>query len=180
MDLEKVYNQARKMGINSIFRSVAHLFGIYDSMDLVRLGKKFEKSTGFIRMYYQIRFLRLSTKLRIEIPNFSNIGENFALVHASSVVIHKDARIGNDVVVFKGVSIGAVRGGAREGVPIIEDRVVIHANAVVCGGIRVGHDSLIAGGALVDFDVPPHSVVIGNPGTIHHKENASRAYLPAH
>lgn len=124
MDLEKLYNQARKMGINSIFRSGAHLFGIYDSMDLVRLGRKFEKSTGFMRMYYQIRFLRLSTKLRIEIPNFSNIGdigENFALVHASSVVIHKDARIGNDVVVFKGVSIGAVRGGARVGVPIIED-----------------------------------------------------------
>ena len=177
MDLDKMYDQARSLGLKPIFVFLAHCFGIYTCMDLVRIGKKLQLSNGLMKLYYQIRFMQLSTKLRIEIPSFANIGENFTLVHASSVVIHENAKIGNDVVVFKGVSIGAVRGGKRQGVPIIEDRVVIHANAVVCGGIHVGHDSLIAGGSFVDFDVPPHSVVIGNPGMVYHKENASRPYL---
>lgn len=78
---------------------------------------------------------------------------------------------------FKGVSIGSVRSGKREGVPAIEGRVVVCANALIFGGITVGHDTLIAGNAFVDFDVPPHSLVIGNPGVIHKKEFASKDYV---
>lgn len=55
--------------------------------------------------------------------------------------------------------------------------MVVCSNAMVCGNITVGNDVLIAAGAYVNFDVPDDSVVIGNPGVIHHKENSVRYYL---
>ena len=165
--------------IKSILRSFAHMFGIYSDSDYVRLGRKVYKSRGLRKILLEVKYIQLGSKLRIEIPSktYKNIGDNFQLVHASSVVIHEDAVIGNSCTVYKGVSIGSVRNGKRKGVPIIQDRVCIHANSVVAGGITIGHDSLIAACTFVDFDVPPHSVVIGSPGVIHHKEYASKDYI---
>ena len=48
---------------------------------------------------------------------------------------------------------------------------------MVCGKVVIGDDVLIAANAFVNFDVPSNSVVIGNPGIIHKKENASVDYL---
>jgi serine O-acetyltransferase len=48
---------------------------------------------------------------------------------------------------------------------------------MICGNVTIGNDVLIAAGAYVNFDVPDNSVVIGNPGVIHHKENPSKDYL---
>ena len=50
-------------------------------------------------------------------------------------------------------------------------------NATVVGNVTIGDDVLIAPGAFVNFDVPSHSVVIGNPAQIHHKENATEGYV---
>ena len=51
---------------------------------------------------------------------------------------------------------------------------------ILCGekhGIQIGNDVLIAPNTLVNRDVPDHSVVIGNPMQIHHKENATQYYI---
>lgn len=60
---------------------------------------------------------------------------------------------------------------------MLGDRVVVGCNAFVCGGIRIGDDVLIAANAFVNFDVPDHSVVVGNPGVIHHKDHATADYI---
>ena len=62
--------------------------------------------------------------------------------------------------------------GKRGGVPTIGNRCQIGANAIIVGGIQVGNDVLIAPGALVNFDVPDNSIVIGNPGQIITKEQS--------
>ena len=49
---------------------------------------------------------------------------------------------------------------------IIEDYVLIGANAVILEGVRVGANSVIGAGSIVLHDVPPNSVVVGNPGKI--------------
>jgi 2,3,4,5-tetrahydropyridine-2-carboxylate N-succinyltransferase/tetrahydrodipicolinate N-acetyltransferase len=49
---------------------------------------------------------------------------------------------------------------------VIEDNVMIGANAVVIEGVRVGHDSVIGAGAVVIRDVPPNSVAVGNPARV--------------
>lgn len=50
-----------------------------------------------------------------------------------------------------------------------EDNVFLGPNAVVVGGVLIGHDSIIAGNAFVNFDAPKNSIVIGSPGVIHKK-----------
>jgi len=52
---------------------------------------------------------------------------------------------------------------APEG-PVIEDGVTLGAGVVVCPGVRIGHDSFVAAGAVVTKDVPPQSLVMGVPG----------------
>lgn len=50
-------------------------------------------------------------------------------------------------------------------------------NSIVVGKVKVGNDVLIAPGAYVNFDVPDHSIVIGNPEKIIPKENATEGYI---
>lgn len=168
----KQYGLIRRAG-----RCAAHICGIWNGPDLIALGRKMSAARGLRRLLLQIRYERLCLRLNVEIPNFDNIGESFVLAHPFAIVVNPAAVIGKHCTIYKGVTIGSIRNGRRMGVPVLEDRVVVHTNAVVAGGITIGHDSLIAAGAFVDFDVPPHSVVIGNPGVIHHKENASRDYI---
>lgn len=177
-DIDSFWKCVRKKPIVKKFvKFIAHRFGIWECSEYVDFGYRMVQAKGLARLYYQIQHRRLGCRLRLEIPNFWRIGEGLILANGSSIVVHSEARIGRNCIIYKGVSIGSVRSGKRQGVPIIEDRVAIHANSVVVGGITVGHDTLIAANTFVDFDVPPHSVVIGNPATIHHKENASKDYI---
>lgn len=98
-------------------------------------------------------------------------------MHPYNITVNSRARLGKNVTLFKGSTIGSVRSGRREGVPVIGDRVVLCVNATVVGNVKIGNDVLVAANTLVDFDVPDNSVVIGNPGQIIHKKNASKDYL---
>ena len=50
-------------------------------------------------------------------------------------------------------------------------------NSTIVGNITIGDDVLIAPNSYVNFDVPPHSIVIGNPGKIIHREKATQDYI---
>lgn len=63
------------------------------------------------------------------------------------------------------------------GSPHIGNNVYIGINATVVGNVHIGSDVLIAPNSYVNFDVPDHSVVIGNPAVVHHKENAIEVRL---
>lgn len=123
------------------------------------------------------RLKSIGRKYQLEIPNFKNIGENLVLAHGTGITINPMARIGRNCVVFKNATIGSIRSGKRAGVPQIGDNCVIGVGAFVCGGVSVGDDVLICANAFVDFDVPAHSIVLGNPGVIHHKNNATVDYM---
>jgi serine O-acetyltransferase len=116
----------------------------------------------------------------VEITFNGNIGDGLVLGHAFGITVNRRAKIGHNCVLFKGCTIGSVRSGKREGVPILGNRVVVGCNAFVCGGITIGDDVLIGANAFVDFDVPPNSIVIGNPGQIHHKESPCIDYVVPH
>jgi serine O-acetyltransferase len=77
------------------------------------------------------------------------------------IVIHKDARLGKEVIVSPGVVIGG-RGG-RPGAPEIGDRVQIGAGAKVLGPIRIGDDAVIGANAVVLHDVAAGDTVVGIP-----------------
>lgn len=79
--------------------------------------------------------------------------------------------------VYNGVTIGKEKRGKREGYPVIKDCVWIGANAVIVGAITIGNDVLIAPNTFINFDVPDHSIVIGNPAKIIERENATKSYI---
>lgn len=68
-------------------------------------------------------------------------------------------------------------GGGRRGVPVIGNDVWIGINAIVVGKITIGDDVMIAPNSYVNCDVPSHSIAIGNPCIIKHRENATEGYI---
>lgn len=143
----------------------------------IYIFRKCQNTKGIIQKYYRFRLHKLSLKTQIQIPYTCKIGDNFSIGHLGCVIINPGSVIGNHVCVNAGVTIGQENRGPRKGYPTIGDRVWIGANAVVVGKIKIGNDVLIAPNAFVNIDVPDHSVVIGNPAVIKHKDNATEAYL---
>lgn len=124
-------------------------------------------------------YLKHNTKHSgIEI-DFSNgtIGAGLQLLHPFNITVNPGSKLGENVVLFKGCTIGSIRSGKRTGVPIIGNNVVIGCNVMVCGKICIGNNVMIAANSFVNFDVPENSLVIGNPAVIHKKNNPTKDYI---
>ena len=131
------------------------------------------------RRHFLTRILlrRCSQKTGIQVGWNSTIGEGLVLVHCGSVVVNNEAVLGKNCTLYHGVTIGMEFRGDRKGNPVIGDKVWIGSNACVVGNITIGDDVLIAPLAYVNFDVPSHSIVLGNPGKIIPRENATEGYV---
>lgn len=132
---------------------------------------------SLLKLFYTVKLKRMSFKTHIQIPARTAIGEGFYIGHSGRVIIHPDARLGKNINVGTGVTIGYENRGQRMGAPTLEGNCWIGTNAVVVGNITIGEDVLIAPLTFVNFDVPAHSIVIGNPAKIIHKENATEGYI---
>lgn len=130
-----------------------------------------------LKWYYTVKLKRMSYKTHIQIPARTQIGEGFYIGHSGRLIVHPDAKIGRNVNVGTGVTIGFENRGERKGAPTISDNCWIGTNAVVVGNICVGEDVMIAPLTFVNFDVPPHSIVIGNPARVIQKERATEGYI---
>ena len=102
----------------------------------------------------------------IEIHPGATIGQRFFIDHGSGVVIGETAEIGDDVMLYHQVTLGATGwwrtdGGRTKRHPTIEDDVVIASGANILGPVIIGARSKIGALALVSEDVPPDSVVVG-------------------
>lgn len=140
---------------------------VSESLRYIMFGRLSEKWGG-VKLISKVIGHRMGNEI-----DFSCIGSGIILKHPYCITVNPKAVLGQNVTLFKGCTIGAIR---KKGVPVIGNDVVICSNAMVCGNIKVGNDVLIAAGAFVDFDVPDHSVVVGNPGVIHYKKNATVDY----
>lgn len=114
----------------------------------------------------------------VEIDFSERIAGGLVLGHAFCVTVNTSAVLTGRTLLYKGSTIGGIRSGQRRGVPILGDRVVVGLNATIVGGVKIGNDVLIAPNSFVNFDVPDHSLVIGSPGAIHHKDRATEDYFP--
>lgn len=121
--------------------------------------------------------LRACRRDYMEISDQTRIGPGFYVGHPVGITINPRAVIGKNVNIHKGVTIGQENRGPRKGVPKIGDDVWIGINAMIVGNVTIGDDVLIAPLSFVNFDVPDHSVVVGNPARIIHKENATQGYI---
>jgi serine O-acetyltransferase len=106
----------------------------------------------------------------IEIHPGASIGEGFFIDHGMGVVIGETAEIGNNVTLYHGVTLGGTTWNKGKRHPTIEDNVIVGAGAAILGNIRVGHNSKIGSGSVVNREVPPNSTVVGIPGRIVFRE----------
>lgn len=95
-----------------------------------------------------------------DIPLTCQIGGGLRLPHPNGVVIHPDARIGPNCLIFQQVTLGTVDSG---GTPVVGGHVDIGAGAKLLGPVVIGDDAVIGANAVVVSDVPPDHVATGIP-----------------
>ncbi len=102
----------------------------------------------------------------IEIHPGAKIGRKVFIDHGSGVVIGETSEIGNEVIIYHGVTLGAVKPCKGERHPKIGNNVIIGAGAKIIGPVKIGDGSKISAGALVIKNVPENSIVLSVPGRI--------------
>ena len=162
-------------------RRYGNSFGIikplYYRWQLAYRKASFYPKSSLPGIVYRIRVGFLSEKSGIQIPTAANIGEGLLIGHNGRIIINPAATMGKNINIGTGVTIGKTNRGEKKGVPVIGNNVWIGNNAVIVGGIHIGDDVMIAPNAFVNDDVPSHSVVLGNPGIVHHRDNATEGYI---
>jgi serine O-acetyltransferase len=130
-----------------------------------------------LRFLYRLCLRHYVFKYGFQIPYNTRIGGGFHISHIGAIVINTGAVIGSNCNINPGVVIGQSNRGKSKGFPTLGDRVWLGANSVVVGKVTIGNDVLIAPGAFVNFDVPDHSIVLGNPGKIIPSGHATIDYV---
>lgn len=102
----------------------------------------------------------------IEIHPGAKIGNRFFIDHGKGVVIGETTEIGNDVVIYQGVTLGGTSTKKVKRHPTLGNNIVVGCGAKVLGNITVGDNSQIGANSVVIKDVPPDSTVIGIPAKI--------------
>ncbi len=123
---------------------------------------------------------RTRVRLGVDIHPAARIGRRFTIDHGIGVVIGSTAVIGDDVLLYQGVTLGMTgtsydAHGKRH--PTIGSDVLVGAGAIVLGDITVGDGSRLAAGAVVVRDVPAHSTVAGVPARIVRDRGATDLHL---
>jgi len=96
------------------------------------------------------------------------IGKNVGFYHNGlGVVVHPRAKIGEGCSVYQNVTIGGNgKEQSKNGVPVVAENVFIGAGSVLMGPIKIGENSIIGANSVINSNVPPGSVVAGNPAKI--------------
>lgn len=110
----------------------------------------------------------------IEIHPAAQIGKGFVIDHGMGVVIGESTRIGDDVLIYQGVTLGGTGNlSDKKRHPTICNHVMIGAGAKVLGNIKVGTHARIGANAVVLKDVPPGATAIGIPAKFIEKDAVS-------
>ena len=102
----------------------------------------------------------------IEIHPGASLGRGVFIDHGMGVVIGETAEIGNNVTLNQGVTLGGTSLERTKRHPTLEDDVIVGADALVLGAIRIGRGAKIGAGSVIVKDVPPNATVVGIPGRV--------------
>lgn len=109
---------------------------------------------------------RCAHKTGIEIHPGAKIGKRVCIDHGNGVVIGETCEIGDDCMIYQGVTLGGTGKETGKRHPTLESGVMIGSGAKVLGPITIGKNSKVAAGAVVVKDVEPNSTVVGVPGRV--------------
>ena len=106
----------------------------------------------------------------IEIHPAASIGRKFFIDHGMGVVIGETSIIGDNVLLYQGVTLGGTGKETGKRHPTVGNNIVIGTGAKILGNITIGDNSYIGANAVVLKNVPPNSTVVGIPGRITKQE----------
>jgi serine O-acetyltransferase len=102
----------------------------------------------------------------IEIHPGARIGKRLFIDHGLGVVIGETVEVGDDVLLYQGVTLGGTGNQRGKRHPTIGNRVVVGTNASVLGNITLGNDVKVGAGSIVVHSVPDKATVVGIPGRV--------------
>ncbi|MCL1693800.1 MAG: serine O-acetyltransferase [Actinomycetia bacterium] len=102
----------------------------------------------------------------IEIHPAATIGRRFVIDHGMGVVIGETTEIGDDVMLYQGVTLGGTSLRKQKRHPTLDDGVIVGAGATILGAVSVGTGARVGAGAVVVRDVPIGATVVGLAGRV--------------
>lgn len=148
-------------------KSNLEVYFLYPGFKAIRMHRKahwlYMHNFRFAARYVSQRAVR---KTGIEIHPAAKIGRRLVIDHGAGVVIGETAEIGDDVLIYQGVTLGGTGKEKGKRHPTIGNNVMISSGAKILGPFKVGDNARIASGAVVLEEVPPDSTVVGVPARI--------------
>ncbi|MEE0897315.1 MAG: serine O-acetyltransferase [Acutalibacteraceae bacterium] len=148
-------------------KSDLEIFFLYPGFKAIR---KYRKANYFYRHGHTFiaRMISQSAakKTGIEIHPGATIGRRLVIDHGTGIVIGETTEIGDDVLIYQGVTLGGTGKDTGKRHPTIGNNVMISAGAKVLGPFKIGDNSRVAAGAVVLEEVPPNSTVVGVPARV--------------
>lgn len=117
-----------------------------------------------IRMWRQYRFA-------CDLSAYADIGPGLSLPHPADVTIGSTTKIGKNVTLYNGVTLGSKRSGGDAGMPQLGDNVTVYSGAKVIGPVQIGDGAEIGALSLCNKNVPAHCVMYGIPPNVTIKPN---------
>ena len=105
-------------------------------------------------------------KTNIEIHPGAQIGRRFFIDHGTGVVIGETTIIGDDCILYQGVTLGGTGKDTGKRHPTLGNNVLVGAGAKVLGPLTIGDNSNVAAGSIVLSDIPPNCTAVGIPAKI--------------
>ncbi len=148
-------------------KSSLEIFFLYPGVKAIRMYRRahffYKHNMPFIARWIS---QSAAKKTGIEIHPGATIGRRLVIDHGHGVVIGETAEIGDDVLIYQGVTLGGTGKDVGKRHPTIGNNVMISSGAKVLGPFKVGDNSRIAAGAVVLDEVPPDSTVVGVPARV--------------
>lgn len=156
------YVKWRDPSIKSMFELI--LYPSFQILLFHRIAHRLYKWKAFFLARFFSQFGRFLTG--IEIHPGATIGKRFFVDHGMGVVIGETTVIGNDVMIFHGVTLGGTGHECGKRHPTIQDNVIIGAGAKVLGNIVIGDNCKIGANSVVLKSMPANSTAVGIPARI--------------
>lgn len=148
-------------------RSALEILLLYPGLKAIRMHRKAFWCWNH-KLYFLARWIsqRASRKTGIEIHPAVKIGKRFCIDHGTGIVIGETAEIGDDVIIYQGVTLGGTGKDTGKRHPTILNNVMIGSGAKVLGPVTIGSNTRIASGAVVLDDIPDNSTAVGIPAKV--------------
>ena len=152
-------------------RSYLEVLTLYPGLHSIVLHR-LANSLFVLNIPYLPRFISQAMRFftGIEIHPGARIGKGLFIDHGMGVVIGETTVVGDNVLLYQGVTLGGTGKEKGKRHPTIGDSVVIGGGAKVLGNITIGDNSYVGANAVVVKNVPANSTVVGVPGRVTHQE----------